>query len=146
MGKSSTHELVGDIAENLNHLPRTGKEISEEIGRDTQSVKEYLNQLTNLPNVEKNLVDDEWYYYRTDGEKAILLEELADLEHQQWMHWSQYIAENYDIPDELREKWQENWEPYSKLSEEMKEKDRKWARKALKIMEDNGVFFGKTRQ
>lgn len=58
-----------------------------------------------------------------------LLEELADLEHQQWMHWSQYVAENHDIPDGLQEKWEENWRPYQDLSEELKEKDRKWARK-----------------
>jgi len=134
MGKESTHGLVGDIASNLNHLPRTGKEIAEQIDRNTQSVKKYLNQLTNLPNVEKKLVDDKWYYYRIDGEKNVLLEELADLEHRQWMHWSQYVAKEHDIPEELEEKWDENWKPYSELSEEMKEKDRKWARKALEIV------------
>lgn len=58
-----------------------------------------------------------------------LLEELADLEHEQWMHWSQYVTENHDIPEELHEKWEQNWRPYEELSEELKEKDRKWARK-----------------
>lgn len=135
MGDSSTYELVGDIASNLNHLPRTGKEIAEEIDRDTQSVKAYLNQLAKMDNIEKKLVGDNWYYYRNDGSKARIIEELADLEHRQWMHWSQYLAENYDIPSELKEKWAENWIPYTELSEEMKEKDRKWARKALEIVE-----------
>lgn len=64
-----------------------------------------------------------------------VLEELADLEHRQWIHWSKYVAENHDIPDELREKWEKSWKPYSELSEEMKDKDRKWARKALEIID-----------
>lgn len=58
-------------------------------------------------------------------------EELAKLEHQQWMHWSQYVAENHDIPKDLRAKWEENWKPYEELTEKEKDKDRKWADKAI---------------
>lgn len=65
-----------------------------------------------------------------------LREKLAELEHDQWMHWSQYVAENYDIPEELEEKWGENWEDYDNLSEEMKDKDRKWADKVLDILDE----------
>jgi len=65
-----------------------------------------------------------------------VLEELSDLEHRQWMHWSKYVAENHDIPEELREKWEKNWKPYSDLSEDMKEKDRKWAKKALAVFKE----------
>lgn len=65
--------------------------------------------------------------------KDELLEDLADLEHRQWMHWSKYVAENYDIPEELEDKWRENWKSYSDLTEELKDKDRKWAKKALNI-------------
>ncbi len=68
-----------------------------------------------------------------DDEYRNVIEELADLEHRQWMHWSKYLAENHDIPEGLEEKWEENWRPYEELSDELKEKDRKWARKALKI-------------
>lgn len=64
------------------------------------------------------------------------IEELSDLEHRQWMHWSKYVAENYDIPEELEEKWEKSWKPYEELSEEMKDKDRKWARKVIDIVED----------
>lgn len=66
-----------------------------------------------------------------------LLERLAEKEHDQWMHWSKYVADNHDIPDSLREKWEENWRPYSDLSDELKEKDRKWARKALEEFRNN---------
>lgn len=64
-------------------------------------------------------------------EPAELVDSLAALEHQQWMHWSQHVAENNEIPDELREKWEKNWHPYSTLDEETQDQDRKWACEAL---------------
>lgn len=65
------------------------------------------------------------------------LETLAALEHRQWMHWSQYIAESHDIPVNLREKWEANWVPYSELDDDVKEKDRRWAREVLEILGDD---------
>jgi|APHM01.1.fsa_nt_gi hypothetical protein len=61
------------------------------------------------------------------------LERLAKLEHQQWQSWTEYLVDEFgdELPDELVERWKSNWEPYESLSEEEKDKDRKWARKAL---------------
>lgn len=59
-------------------------------------------------------------------------EELAKLEHQQWESWTTYCVENYDIPEKVEKKWQENWNLYELLPEEERDKDRKWADKALK--------------
>jgi len=145
MGKESTHGLVGDIASNLNYMPRTANQIAKEIDRDGQSVKAYLEELTNLPNIESKEKNGKTHFYRTDNKEARIIEELADLEHRQWMHWSQYVAREHDIPEKLEEKWNENWKPYSELSEEMKDKDRKWARKALEIVKKE-VSFGETEQ
>ena len=61
-----------------------------------------------------------------------LREILSDLEHEQWMSWSKYIAENNKIPKELLDKWKENWKPYSKLDEKTKDSDRIWADKIIK--------------
>lgn len=61
-----------------------------------------------------------------------LIEKLSDLEHRQWRSWTEYLIENEDIPEELEEKWKKNHVPYEELSEEEKEKDRKWARKVVK--------------
>jgi C4-dicarboxylate-specific signal transduction histidine kinase len=141
MGKSSTHKLVGDIASNLNYLPKTAKEIAKEIDRDSQSVKAYLQELKHLPNIKSKEKNGKIHFYRTDNKEAQVVEKLADLEHRQWMHWSQYVAREHNISEELKEKWDENWKPYSELSEEMKEKDRKWARKSLKIIKENGDFL-----
>jgi len=65
--------------------------------------------------------------------KNALREDLADLEHCQWMSWTKYLVENHDIPEKLEQKWKKNWKPYNELTEEEKDKDRKWADKALQI-------------
>lgn len=69
-----------------------------------------------------------------------LIEALAALEHRQWMHWTQLVARDHDIPDELREKWEENWVEYDYLDDVTKEPDRKWARKVVDILEDRRVL------
>lgn len=67
---------------------------------------------------------------------ADLLEELAALEHERWMHWSQHVAANEDIPASLRGRWQENWRPYDVLEDDVQESDRKWARRALALLQE----------
>ena len=79
------------------------------------------------------------------------LEELSDLEHQQWIYWSKSLAgELKDIRQKLDEamdinsvvkqidvrleKWVKNWKPYDELTEDVKEFDRIWARKIIDIM------------
>ena len=62
------------------------------------------------------------------------LEKLAEIEHQQWMEWSKSVAP--EVSKERRKRWEKLWVPYSELSEEMKEEDRKYARKALKVWSD----------
>lgn len=58
-----------------------------------------------------------------------LLERLAELEHEQWVAWSQAVAA--EVSAERRRRWQECWVPYAELPEEVKELDRTWARKVL---------------
>ena len=62
------------------------------------------------------------------------IERLAALEHQQWMAWASTVAEKEPISDERRARWMSCMVPYSQLSEEMKEHDRVWARKALGLL------------
>ena len=59
------------------------------------------------------------------------IEALAALEHDQWVEWSQNIAERETLSPERIERWSALWVPYAELSEEMKEQDRVWARKSL---------------
>ena len=76
-----------------------------------------------------------------------LLEELSELEHEQWEHWSQSVADEFKQIQELAadgkygsiseicqvrlDRWKRNWKPYKELDENTKEFDRVWARKAI---------------
>ena len=64
----------------------------------------------------------------------LICEKLADLEHEQWIQWSKTIAEREPISEETKKRWEKYWVPYSELTEEVKEYDRKWARKAMAII------------
>jgi hypothetical protein len=54
-----------------------------------------------------------------------LKEELADLEHQQWAHWTQYMLDN--LTPENIDRWRRQIDtPYINLSEKEKKSDRRW--------------------
>lgn len=82
-----------------------------------------------------------------------LREKLSELEHIQWEHWSKTLA------DEIRKwrsillskkkngkiiiiglmqnrltRWEQNWKEYKELPEDIKDYDREWADKVLKII------------
>lgn len=69
--------------------------------------------------------------------RADLLEELAAIEHEQWMMWSKNLMQTELLRGERLERWKELQIPYVELTEEQKDQDRIWARKALGIL--NGV-------
>ena len=65
--------------------------------------------------------------------KKLRIEMLADLEHQQWVHWTEYMLNN--LSDENRERWKVQCQTdYKDLSEKEKESDRVWARKVIKLL------------
>jgi len=63
-----------------------------------------------------------------------LIEALAELEHEQWIEWSKSLAQNENLSLERVARWEKLWIPYEDLSEESKEQDRVYARKALNIL------------
>jgi hypothetical protein len=76
-----------------------------------------------------------------------LEEKLADLMHEAWMRWSKSMIDHlledgaitsaYVIRDRAHEKhqrWLPMWVPYNELSEELKDLDRKQARKILEVV------------
>ena len=67
-----------------------------------------------------------------------LVERLAEIEHAQWMHWSQAVAANVTAP--LRSKWQRSWIDYAELPEELKEADRVWARKVVSLFRQHKLI------
>ena len=62
------------------------------------------------------------------------LEKLAKLEHEQWITWSQTIADEEKISPCRLNRWQGLWAPYEILKEDEKEGDRVWAKKIQKLI------------
>lgn len=67
-----------------------------------------------------------------------LIEALAGIEHQQWTHWSKTVAA--EVAETTREKWQRSWTDYSRLTEDVKEADRVWARKVMTLLRERNVI------
>jgi hypothetical protein len=73
-----------------------------------------------------------------------LVEQLARLEHDQWIHYSKDVAariKNADSVDSVVNdtvnKWSPKWIDYSFLSDADKDKDRVWAYKVLELLKAN---------
>ena len=75
--------------------------------------------------------------------EGLMLEALADLEHDRWGHWQSYLhsqcIKNKDgsltIPKELVDRWERQISTkYSELSEKEKDNDRKEARNTIEII------------
>jgi len=75
----------------------------------------------------------------SNGGGRPLREELAALEHEQWLSWCKQVADEEDISEERIERWRQYWVPYEELEEGVKDHDRKWADHVLEILEDRGL-------
>ena len=75
-----------------------------------------------------------------------LLEELSELEHKQWAHWTKYMLNRLEQLENEQDAFdpykvmhqKQNWHrqiatPYSELTEKEKDSDRIWASKTLEI-------------
>lgn len=67
-------------------------------------------------------------------QKAI--ESLADLEHRQWAHWTEYMLDNL-TPENITRWRQQIRTAYPDLTEREKESDRYWARLVLEVLCDD---------
>lgn len=68
------------------------------------------------------------------GERPLVLERLAALEHEQWAHWTRHLLD-HSTPENVR-RWRRQVEtPYAELSEDERERDRAWARKVLGLLD-----------
>jgi hypothetical protein len=70
-----------------------------------------------------------------------LRERLAELEHEQWAHWTRYLLDHL-TPDNVA-RWRRQCDtPYDWLSEAEKDKDREWADRVLAVL--TGYNSGRT--
>lgn len=75
----------------------------------------------------------------TRPDKDELTEELAALEHRQWVHWSKAVADDIDNDDRL-DRWEDRWVDYDDLPDDVQDSDREWANKVLELLEDHDVL------
>ena len=68
-----------------------------------------------------------------------LIDKLADIFHDAWVHWSKTTAQAEMISSKRYLRWRRRWVPYDELPNDMKEENRKWARSALKILKDLSI-------
>lgn len=69
--------------------------------------------------------------------KKRLREKLAELEHEQWAHWTGYMLDN--LTDENIERWRRQIDtPYVELSKQEKKSDRVWADKVIELIAEDG--------
>ena len=72
---------------------------------------------------------------KSSAERALLLERLAELEHDQWAHWTKYMLDNL-TPENIA-RWRKQIEtPYAELSEKEKDSDREWAVKVFNVLKE----------
>ena len=70
-----------------------------------------------------------------ENKKSNLREKLADLEHEQWRHWTIYFLRN--LKQENFDRWaRQSKTTYSELPEIEKQSDREWADKVLILFEE----------
>ena len=72
-------------------------------------------------------------------EEMEIIERLAELEHQQWSHWTKYILERLGYHpassnSDVRKWFQQAMTEYKNLTKKEKESDRMWARKVFTIL------------
>ena len=75
-----------------------------------------------------------------ETEKRQFLEDLAELEHIQWMAWSMHLAKTETLSQDKLDRWKEYWKEYDELTESQKEADRVYARRVIQIV---GRYIGK---
>ena len=78
--------------------------------------------------------------YEDELRESLLVEVLAELEHEQWMEWSKAVCIDEDISEGRRCRWMSYWVPYEDLDDNVKEQDRVYARKIINKLKDVGVI------
>lgn len=64
-----------------------------------------------------------------------LIERLAELEHEQWMHWAgTLLASEPGLSPATKERWRSCMVPYGQLPEAEKDSDRRWAGRILHLL------------
>ncbi len=83
------------------------------------------------------IIKKEMYLEKRHKMKNTWIERIAVIEHEQWITWSKQVAKTETISPTRLKRWKKYWIPYEQLPENVKEQDRKWARKVLEMVESH---------
>jgi len=125
-----------------DYFYRTDKE--EELRKRHDHLSRVFNDMVDWANdLERKFVAFQQSHVivpisQMDG---VLVEKLAELEHEQWSHWINY--EKHTQFKNLENWFRQAFTPYQKLTEKEKESDRQWARKVLAIIQSSHVCIEK---
>jgi len=75
-----------------------------------------------------------------------LVEDVAKLEHEQWIAWSGNIAKTEAITPARLYRWKMLWRPYSELTEAEKDQVREWAHKVLSLIQNHPETLERRRK
>lgn len=70
--------------------------------------------------------------------KKELLEDISNLIHEEWVEWAKQIE--HEISEDRKQRWQSVYCEYELLSEDMKDKDRKYAEKVIQLLLDKNIL------
>jgi len=70
----------------------------------------------------------------SDDDYSCMLDDLAELEHIQWMTWSMTVAKEEPISADRIARWKRFWVEYDELGLLDQERDRYYAREVLKVV------------
>lgn len=62
-----------------------------------------------------------------------LVDQLANLEHEQWMEWARTLMDTEVLSKDRKDRWSKFFIPYSELSDKDKESDIQYARKDMEV-------------
>lgn len=94
-------------------------------------------QITDIKELVVSSIKDALEACRPDIEK------ISEIEHEQWIKWTQTLEKTEKLSADRIKRWKEYQVPYEELTEDVKEYDRKWARKIATQYDENvKEFFG----
>lgn len=106
--------------------------------KDKDEKKKFEDKISDIKRQVDSIDQALFQNKEASLKKDDLLEELSDLEHEQWAHWTKYMLKN--LNDKDIEQWKRQIKTkYEDLSEKEKDGDREWANKVLKILKKHNV-------
>ena len=110
-------------------------ELKAELLRNgSETMRKLLDDNLFTERAFENIISEMLKQYGKVVVEEIDREKLAELEHEQWVKWSQQVAKTEVISKERLARWSKLWRPYAVLTEAEKDQDREYADKVIQSL------------